>query len=167
MQASGDGPIDHPLNVMGTTASDPDANMMASEEFQSLLDVTMTNFINKASASAMGVISSTITRFVTQVFMQGHSTTQAPPQTSCKALSKHKHPDAPPHTQDNPGLNDMPQAVQGGAQQPRNRAAGRAKVARHWKRERAHDIMSDSDYSYEEGSDEVFSDLYEDEVSED
>ncbi|CAH2306354.1 Hypothetical predicted protein [Pelobates cultripes] len=178
MQASGNGPIDQPPNVMGTTVPDPldDANMMASEEFQTLLDITTTNSIKKALTSAMGVMSSTITRSITQALMKGHPRTQAPPQTSDmpsihlpghKTSSKRKHPDPPPHIQDNPGLKDMPQAVQDGVQQPRNRATGRAKVARHWKQMRAYEIMSDLDYSDEEGSDEVFSDPYEDKVSED
>ncbi|CAH2254263.1 Hypothetical predicted protein, partial [Pelobates cultripes] len=65
-----------------------------------------------------------------------------------------------------PALIDMPQAVHDGAQQPRNRASGRATATRDWKRAKAHDVLSDSDEEGDEGSDAPYSDPYEDELSE-
>ncbi|CAH2316432.1 Hypothetical predicted protein, partial [Pelobates cultripes] len=110
---------------------------MGSEEFQSLLDTTMSKSISKAISSAMGAMSSTISDSITQALKQV-----------------------------DPALTDMPQAVHDGAQQPRNRASGRATATRDWKRARAHDILSDSDEERDEGSDAPYSDPYEDELSE-
>ncbi|CAH2315326.1 Hypothetical predicted protein [Pelobates cultripes] len=79
---------------------------------------------------------------------------------------KRKHANDPHHTQEIPGLTDTPQAVYDGAQQPRIGATGWAKAARHWKRTRAQDVMSDSDKREEEGSDDPYSDQYEEKISE-
>ncbi|CAH2256005.1 Hypothetical predicted protein, partial [Pelobates cultripes] len=124
---------------MATTDPDPqvDPGLIGSEEFQSLLDTTMSKSISKAISSAMGAMSTTISDSITQALKQV-----------------------------DPALIDMPQAVHDGAQQPRNRPSGRATATRDWKRAKAHDILSDSDEEGDEGSDAPYSDPYEDELSE-
>ncbi|CAH2329757.1 Hypothetical predicted protein, partial [Pelobates cultripes] len=122
----------------------------------------------------MGAMSSTISDSITQALkqVQPHSTpalTHTPPEGRLpgrKALTKRRHSQDPPPMQVDPALIDMPQAVHDGAQQPRNRASGRATATRDWKRAKAHDVLSDSDEEGDEGSDAPYSDPYEDELSE-
>ncbi|CAH2220564.1 Hypothetical predicted protein [Pelobates cultripes] len=130
-----------------------DATLMASVEFQTLLDGTMTNSISKALTSAMVVMSSTITQSITQALMQAQLAPHAPMQRATvpnitlpghKALCKPKHAIPPPIDQVTPGLTDTPQAVHDGAQQLCNRATGRAKAPRTWKWVRAQEILSGS-----------------------
>ncbi|CAH2312685.1 Hypothetical predicted protein [Pelobates cultripes] len=144
---------------MATTDPDP-------QEFQSLLDTTMSKSISKAISSAMGAMSSTISDSITQALkqVQPHPTpalTHTPPEGRLpgrKALTKRRHSQDPPPMQVDPALIDMPQAVHDGAQQPRNRASGRATATRDWKRAKAHDVLSDSDEEGDEGSDAPYSD---------
>ncbi|CAH2292638.1 Hypothetical predicted protein, partial [Pelobates cultripes] len=147
---------------------------MASEEFQSLLDSTMAQSINKALASAMGVMSSSITQSVTKALIQSQScgpqSTLNPGTTNVvqpgrKALTKSKHIASPPELQVQPAMTGTPQAVKDGAIPPCNRAPGRAKSARSWKRARAQEDSSDSDRSLEEEYDDLCMDHYSAEYS--
>ncbi|CAH2292110.1 Hypothetical predicted protein [Pelobates cultripes] len=82
---------------MATTDPDP-------QEFQSLLDTTMSKSISKAISSDMGAMSSTISDSITQALkqVQPHSTpalTHTPPEGRLpgrKALTKRRHSQDPP-----------------------------------------------------------------------
>ncbi|CAH2299258.1 Hypothetical predicted protein [Pelobates cultripes] len=98
----------------------------------------MAQSINKALASTMGVMSSSITQSITRALMQSQSSgpqstqnlgTTNVAQPGRKALAKSKHIASPPELQVQPALTDTPQAVNDGAIPPRNRAPGQAKSA--------------------------------------
>ncbi|CAH2222089.1 Hypothetical predicted protein [Pelobates cultripes] len=142
---------------------------MASEEFQSLLDSTMAQSINRALTSAMGVMSSSITQSITEALIQtqtsGMQNTRNPGPTNMaqpgrKALAKSRHVASPPELQVQPASNDTPQAVKDGAIPPRTGAPGQAKSTRAWKRARAHGDSSNSDRSLEEQYDDSYMDHY-------
>ncbi|CAH2301217.1 Hypothetical predicted protein, partial [Pelobates cultripes] len=92
---------------MAITDPDPqvDPGLMGSEEFQCLLDTTMSKSISKAISSAMGAMSSTISDSITQALkqVQPHTTpafTHTPPEGTLpgrKALTKRRHSQDPPH----------------------------------------------------------------------
>ncbi|CAH2319179.1 Hypothetical predicted protein [Pelobates cultripes] len=103
----------------------------------------MAQSINRALTSAMGDMSSSITQSITRALMQTQSS----------------------GSQSTTARNDTPQAVKDGAIPPRNRASGRAKSARAWKRAHAHEDSSNSDRSLEEEYDDSYMDHYSAEYS--
>ncbi|CAH2295543.1 Hypothetical predicted protein [Pelobates cultripes] len=108
---------------------------MPSEEFQALLDSTMAGSIQRAIASAMGLMSSSISQTLAQALFipkRSHAnmvTADKSAPTARKATSKTKH--ISPHLMNQalPELTAMLDAVPGGAI-PRKRATGRAKATR-------------------------------------
>ncbi|CAH2282668.1 Hypothetical predicted protein [Pelobates cultripes] len=137
-----------------------DTALMASEEFQNILDTTMAASINKALASAMGAMSASFSQTLTQALSQAHNAHIAtsvvhPPSATAdvvsrKAKNKTKHLIFHSTDKAMPITTDPPLAIKEGALQPRKRASGRAKAVRSWKRARALNEWSDSDRSEED-----------------
>ncbi|CAH2310410.1 Hypothetical predicted protein [Pelobates cultripes] len=122
MQSQGDGPSGSAFPLPGVSPSGgDDASLMALEEFQSLLNSTMAQSINKQLSNGCYVI------FHYTIYHPGRQDEQV-----------------------RPVLNDTYKAVNDGMLPPRNRAPCRAKSARSWKRACAHDDSSDLDQSMDE-----------------
>ncbi|CAH2274881.1 Hypothetical predicted protein [Pelobates cultripes] len=134
-------------------ASADEVDFAVSDEIQSILDTTMSKSMSKALASAMDVMSTSLSKTFTQAILQAQMS--VPPTSQTVAIPTASHPGrkalATTKHAKTIMMDSIPPATDGArVNPPHKRATGWVKAARLWKRAKAQHDSAESELSDEE-----------------